>query len=87
MEIVTKSGYKCLLAPAAFDDWEIAELSIAYQDGDKMAGIRLIDKMLSILGEEQAAALKKHVTVDGRVSMTGLDREIAEIMGAAGKNS
>lgn len=79
----TSSGFEFRINEGIMDDWEFFE--------DMAAGTAVaeVKAMRRILGDEQYQKLKDHVRdKDGKVSFEAMDRELGEIITAAGaKNS
>lgn len=74
----TKSGFEFHLPTDLKDDFEYVELLRKYQENP----ILLIDVAKKLLGDEEYEALKKHCTVDGRVSTEKIIAEIEQISNA-----
>lgn len=79
----TSSGFEFEVNEDIMDDWEFIEDMAA---GTAVAEVKAMQR---ILGEKQYKALKDHIRgKDGKVSFKAMDRELSEIITAAGaKNS
>lgn len=71
----TKSGFKYKLAKDFSDDFELLELIRRQQDEPLL----FIDIAKRLIGDTYYDKLKKHCTVDGRVSTAKMKEEITEI--------
>ena len=79
----TSSGFDFEANESIMDDWEFIEDMAA---GTAVAEVRAAER---VLGDKQYKKLKDHVRdKDGRVSFKAMDKELGEIIAAAGtKNS
>lgn len=76
--IETKSGFSVDVSESSVDDMEFLDLICDLEDGKPRAHRALCVKLL---GEEGCKRLYEHVrTEDGRVPISAIDREIAEVI-------
>ena len=74
---VTQTGFVYNIDENIGDDYEILKLMKSVRDGDQLAIIDLIER---ILGPEQNRALEDHCrTEDGRISTAKMNEEIVDI--------
>lgn len=78
----TKSGFDFTLDQSNADDWELLEAIRKSNDDSSYA----VDVAMRFLGDEQYNRLKEHVRVDGKVKISLIEAEVAEMMEAASKN-
>ena len=71
----TKSGFRYKFVRNFDDDFEILELFRNIESNPLLT----IDLAIKLIGEEGYEKLKKHCTVDDRVSSKKMDEEIYEI--------
>ena len=71
----TKSGFEYILPPHLADDFTYLELVKSAQENP----LAVVDVAKYLLGEAGYERLKKHCTVDGRVSTEKIIAEITEI--------
>lgn len=78
-EGVTKSGFKFVIEDGVLDDMELLE---ALVDVDKGNSAALPDVIVRVLGEDQKKKLYDHLRENGRVPVSKVGAELAEIFGA-----
>ncbi len=78
----TSTGFEFEILTDAFDDWEFIELLAEVGSGN---GLKVPAVLEKLIGAECASSLKEHCRTDGRVTMSAMNKEIAEIMTAAGE--
>ena len=81
------NGFEVQVDAAALDDWEVMEI-LCELDSEKY--LRLPDLYITLLGEEQYQALKRHLkdhSESGRCTTTDMTAALMEIFGelSAGK--
>lgn len=79
-------GKEYALRPALDDDWSMAEMIAAAEDGATSATIQLARYILKD-SEPAYDAMKKAATVDGRVSAARMSELIQQSIEAASPNS
>ena len=73
------NGFEVEVDEKALDDWEVMEI-VCELDGEKY--MRLSDLFITLLGNEQYQALKKHLkehSESGRCTTTDMSAALAEI--------
>jgi hypothetical protein len=82
-KIETQSGFKCTINETVLDDMRFLEL-VAGLDENPLTLPIFLEKFL---GEKQKEKLYKHIeTKDGRVPVSALQNELADIMAQAGED-
>lgn len=82
----TESGFEFEIEDDILDDYELLEMLCQIDEGDPLATVKMVDKML---GKEQKERLKTHVKeLYGRVSTEKLLDEVGKILNSCnqGKN-
>ena len=82
----TSTGFTFELEDETFDDYELLETLQEIDNGNEALVVRMVD---ILLGREQKERLKAHIRgANGKVSVTGMMREVTEIFSLCkeGKN-
>lgn len=79
----TTSGFEFSINPDVFDDWEMLEKFEAIDNGNANATVSVTRE---ILGQEQLDALKEHLRVDGKVTVTRMQEALEEIFEACSES-
>lgn len=83
MNITTKSGFCCEIAPEVLNNMELVDALAEVQNGNSLAYPTVC---LLILGKETRTRLYNHLRNEaGRVPPADVDRELTEIMNALGQ--
>ena len=74
----TTTGFEYLITDEVLDDWELLEMLSEIDKGKEGLIVEVANRLFD---PEQMKALKSHVKkTDGKVSITGMVREITEIL-------
>lgn len=83
-KITTAAGFEIEIDEAAYDDWELLEDLVAYDNG---SGSALISAFKRLAGEENYKAIKENLRKNGRVSRSAMETEFTSLFDAKRKNS
>ena len=80
----TSTGFAYEIPDEKLDNWELLELLSEVDDGNEGAVVKVVKELFE---PEQLKNLKSHVkSVDGSVTISGMVREIGEILNGDEKN-
>lgn len=82
--MVTSSGFEAFVDPEANDDMEVFEGLVALKNGDVLV---LPSLVTAFLGEDGKKALYDHCRVNGRVKITKVSEELADIIKGLGSKN
>lgn len=78
----TQTGFEFEIDENVFDDWEMLEKFEAIDNGNSNMTVSVTR---DILGQAQLDALKDHLRVDGKVTVTRMQEALEEIFEACGE--